>query len=171
MPIPDISQDILQSTVSDSDPEIKLCQNSEYQITETDIIPAHQASMYAIQNEDVDVRPRFFDHLSGLWVLLDTGAQACCLPKGPGDVVDPTLALETVDGSRMPCYGKKDMEFRMGRKTYKMPVYITNTTEPILGMDFIKKYKLDFRWSEFGDYYLYDTKLIRSIHNTGSHKA
>ena len=140
MPIPDISQDILQSTVSDSDPEIKLCQNSEYQITETDIIPSHQASMYAIQNEDVDVRPRFFDHLSGLWVLLDTGAQACCLPKGPGDVVDPTLALETVDGSRMPCYGKKDMEFRMGRKTYKMPVYITNTTEPILGMDFIKKY-------------------------------
>ena len=34
---------------------------------------------------------------------------------------------------------------------------ITNTTEIILGMDFIKNYKMDLRLGEFGDYLLYDT--------------
>ena len=50
------------------------------------------------------------------------------------------------------------MSFRAGRKTYKQTVYITNTNETILGMDFIKAYKMDFRWGEFGDYYMHDTK-------------
>ena len=34
---------------------------------------------------------------------------------------------------------------------------ITNTTECILGMDFIKANRIDFRWGEFGDYFMYDT--------------
>ena len=50
------------------------------------------------------------------------------------------------------------MEFKINRKTYHQQMIVTNTTEIILGMDFIKTYKMDFRWGQFDDYYLYDTR-------------
>ena len=89
---------------------------------------------------------------------MDTGAQVSCCPVTSGDTLDPSLSLETVDGSKMPCYGKKEFSFRIGRKTYHQTVYITNTSETILGMDFIMPHRMEFRWSEYGDYYIYDKK-------------
>ena len=124
-----------------------------------DVIPSHQAPLFAIQNEEeLDIRPRFFDADNDRWVLVDTGAAVSVTPPGPNDKPDPNIMLETVDGSLMPAYGKTTTTFKLGRKTYHQDLIITNTSETILGMDFIKKYKMDNRWSEFGDYYLYDTK-------------
>ena len=82
-----------------------------------DIIPSHQAALFAIQHEEVDVRPRFFDNHSNSWFLVDTGAQVTCCAPSPNDKVDPSIVLEAVDGSRMPCYGRKTLTFRIGRKT------------------------------------------------------
>ena len=127
-------------------------------IKDEDIIPSHQAASYAMQNLDVDISPRFYDPLSKSWSLVDTGAQVSCCPPSADDKIDRSLQLETVDGSKMPCYGKKTFSFRIGRKTYHQEVFITNTTEIILGMDFIYPNRMDLRWGEFGDYYLYDTR-------------
>ena len=69
--------------------------------------------------------------------LVDTGAQVSCCPPTEGDTLDPTISLEAVDGSLMPCYGTKMITLKIGRKTYTQKVYITNTSEQILGMDFI----------------------------------
>ena len=82
---------------------------------------------------------------------------SCCPPQ-VGDTPDPSLLLETVDGSLLPCYGKKTFTFKLGRKEYHQDVFITNTTEIILGMDFLKRYRMEFWWSEFGDYYMRDKK-------------
>ena len=155
MPIPNL-QDIQDNQdipyVSD---QAKQCQNKSK--IEPEVIPTHQA--FAAQlDQQVDIRPRFFDKNSNQWILLDTGAQCSCAPPSPQDSPDPNLAVEAVDGSLMTCYGRKQQSFHTGRKQYHQQMIITNTTEVILGMDFIKNYKIDFRWNEFGDYFMYDTK-------------
>ena len=91
-------------------------------------------------------------------MLLDTGAQVSCCPPAPGAEPDPNLLVEAVDGTLMTCYGRKMQEFQINRKVYHQQMTITNTNEIILGMDFIKTYKIEFRWNEFGDYYMYDTR-------------
>ena len=88
--------------------------------------------MAAVQAEDIDVRPRFWDKIAQQWVLVDTGAQVSVTFPSPTDKVDPTVMLETVDGSKMPSYGNKQAVFRLGRKEYHQPLVITNTNETIL---------------------------------------
>ena len=39
-----------------------------------------------------------------------------------------------------------------------MEAVIADTTDNILGMDFMSKYRLELRWGPFGDLYLYDKK-------------
>ena len=126
-------------------------------MSENEVVPSHQA-LAALQTEDVDIRPRFWDKLADQWVLVDTGAQVSVCAPGANDKIDPRVTLETVDGSKMPSYGSKDATFRLGRKEYHQKLIITNTNETILGMDFVKANKLEFRWSDFGDYYMYDKK-------------
>ena len=125
-------------------------------MTAENVVPTHQIG--SIDDPNVDIRPRFWCKLSNCWVLLDTGAQVSCCPPAPGDEPDPNLLVEAVDGSLMTCYGRKMQDFQIGRKTYHQQMTITNTTEVILGMDFIKRYRIDFRWGEFGDYLFYDTR-------------
>ena len=96
--------------------------------------------------------------MSGEWVLVDTGAQTSVLKPLPEDVIDPSLKLETVDGSEMSCYGKKKFSIRLGRKEFHIDAMVSKTTDTILGMDFLKKYKIELRWNEFGDMFLYDPK-------------
>ena len=122
-------------------PDNKWCQKN---VTEEDILPTSQASLCALQDQDIDIRPRFWDSLSKQWILLDTGAQVSVTMPGPHDQVDPSVILETVDGSRMPYYGKKQFSFQLGRKQYHQELKVTNTTETILGMDFIKANKIPF---------------------------
>ena len=129
----------------------------EIPMSEENVIPPHQA-LATLQSEDVDIRPRFWDKPSQQWVLVDTGAQVSVCAPGPNDKIDPRVSLETVDGSKMPSYGSKQATFRLGRKEYHQRLVITNTNETILGMDFIKPNQMEFRWGEFGDYYLYDKK-------------
>ena len=91
-------------------------------MSENEVVPSHQA-LAALQTEDVDIRPRFWDKLSDQWVLVDTGAQVSVCAPGANDKIDPRVTLETVDGSKMPSYGSKDATFRLGRKEYHQKLH------------------------------------------------
>ena len=120
-------------------PDSKWCHLSEEtnKIITLDSPPPHTLS--AMQNDSVDIRPRFYSNATKEWILVDTGAQVSAIKPSPGDVIDPNIRLETVDGSTMPCYGKKTLSFKLGRKEYHQEVFISNTNETILGMDFQTK--------------------------------
>ena len=59
------------------------------------------------------------------------------------DVVDKSIKLQTVDGSPFECYGRKELKIRIGRKEYSIPAVIAKVKAPILGWNFIRKYRLD----------------------------
>ena len=73
-----------------------------------------------------------------------------------GDTIDPSINLESVGGDKIPCYGKKEITVKINRKSYNITAVKAKVKETILGWDFIKKHRLDFVWSEFGDVYLKD---------------
>ena len=144
----------LQDTEEDSlFPDPKLSQNN----IKVEKVPTEEVFKTNL-DESVDVRPRVFDNISKKWLLADTGSQVTCLSKGPDDTLQPHIRLEAVNGSVIPCYGKKMCTVRFGRKEYHIEAFITDTTEDLLGSDFINKYRLEFRWGEFDDLYLYDKK-------------
>ena len=96
--------------------------------------------------------------------MIDTGSMVSVVAPKPDDVVNPQIRLESADGSLMDCYGKRQYTIRLGRKEYHIEAAISKTTDTILGMDFIMKYRFDFRWNEFGDLYLWDPKAqIKSL--------
>ena len=82
--------------------DTKWCQKD---VVPDDVVPSHQAPLFALQEADVDIRPRFFDNISKEWILLDTGAAVSVTKPGPNDKLDPTIRLEAVNGSAMKCYG------------------------------------------------------------------
>ena len=115
-----IAGEIDISTINPTDNNLMSISDAKWSqsiLKSEDVIPAHQAASFSAK-DDLDIRPRYFDPLSKTWSLIDTGAQVSCCPPSPGDTVDKSLQLETVDGSKMPCYGKKTFSFRIGRKTY-----------------------------------------------------
>ena len=117
------------------------------------VIPAVSAVDWLIGQRNCDIRPRLLDN--GISRLLDSGSQISVTRKGPDDKIDPTFKLVAVNGSKIPTYGVKEIEIKMGRKTYKIPAIICDIQQDILGMDFITKYKLNFEWDEFDQSELY----------------
>ena len=122
-----------------------------------EIIPTCEIST-AQHDPTVDIRPRIWDAEAKSWPLLDTGSQASVLKPLQSDRIDPSILLETVNGQGMNCYGKRPHSIQIGRKMYHIEAVISDTTDNILGMDFISKYKFEFRWGEFGDLLFYDPK-------------
>ena len=79
--------------------------------------------------------------------------------KSPGDRIDRSKVLQAVNGSNIQVYGQKEVEFRIGRKTFSIQATVADVQQDIVGWDFISKYKLDMQWSESGlDYFLIDKK-------------
>ena len=154
MPLPDILPDTDEDILL-SDP--KYCQASENQ-SEPEIMTYVEAISAARAEPTADIRPRIFDGVTQEWILLDTGSQCSVTKATPSDKIRPDLKLETVDGSRLHCFGTRPFSLRLGRKTYHINTAISNTTDTILGMDFLDKYGFEFRRGEFGDLYLYDPK-------------
>ena len=87
----------------------------------------------------VDIRPRVVDKSTGEARLLDSGAMISAVAKKPGDKVSEEVSLVAVNGSRIKTYGIRDLEFKMNRKTYKIPAVVCDISQDILGMDFINK--------------------------------
>ena len=100
--------------ISDGETKLSPAKPPPFKITEENIVSTHQA-LAALADDQVDIRPRFWCKEAKSWVLVDTGAQVSCSPPSPESKPDPSLAVETVDGSLMTCYGKKQQSFQIGR--------------------------------------------------------
>ena len=111
-------------------------------------------SSFEDDTHGVDCRPRLRD--GDIAYLLDSGSMCGVWPASEYDTIDKTIKLQTVDGSPFDCYGTKTIDVKIGRKSYKYKVVVAKVKAPILGWDFIRKYKLDLVWGEFGDIFLRD---------------
>ena len=107
---------------------------------------------------DWDMRPHIFDKRSKSHLLLDTGAACTAFPPDPGDIPDPKMSLKAVNGTRMKSYGYKEVDIQVNRKTYRITAIKTDIKNPILGWDFVNKFKIGTGWSEYGDALFIDKK-------------
>ena len=125
-------QDIQDLPVSD----LKPCQSNKNETVKYEVIAPDEVAASSL-DDNVDIRPRVYDNATQEWVLVDTGSQVSVIKPGPNDKVNPLLRLEAVNGTEIPCYGKKAHNVRLGRKTYHIDAVISDTTDTILGMDFL----------------------------------
>ena len=123
-----------------------------------DALPAFIATQHSPGDAGVDYRPHIFDKASKKFCLLDSGSQVTAWPPDPGDVVDPTIRLKAVNGSRIDCYGYKDIYIKLNRKSYKFRAVKANIDSPVIGWDFIRFHRWNFIWNEFGDIMVNDKK-------------
>ena len=63
----------------------------------------------------------------------------------------------------MKCYGFKDIDIKINRKSYKFRAIKSEVDSPVLGWDFMKKHKLGLDWNEFGDNCIVDKVAKISI--------
>ena len=123
-----------------------------------EVISATQAINWEPNHKQKDMRPRIYDGISKSHLLLDSGAAVPVVPAGPDDVVQANLHLRTVNGQRVDCCGKKIIKIRLGRKTYEIQAVIAKISQPIIGWDFICKYRLNWEWDDWGNIHLVDRK-------------
>ena len=85
-------------------------------------------------------------------------------PPDPGDEVDPNITLKAVNGTKLKCYGYKEVKVQINRKQYKIKAIKTDVKNPILGWNFQRKHRLAIDWTPFGDAEIIDrVNGIRSI--------
>ena len=114
-----------------------------------EVIPSVDAVGWVNGHRNVDIRPRLVDSSSGEARLIDSGAQLSATMKKQGDKLDQSVNLVAVNGSRIPTYGIRNIELKIGRKAYRIPAIICDVKQDILGFDFVTKYKLNLEWDEF----------------------
>ena len=107
-------------------------------------------------SEDCDIRPKIYDKIEKVWTLCDSGSVVSCVPKKPGDKIDPSIRLRSVNGGIIPTFGSEELIIRLGRKQYKIQAIKADVPQRILGWDFFRKHKLDLEWGEFGDLFIVD---------------
>ena len=121
-------------------------------------LPAFQAVHWQMGKLGVDLRPHVFDKTLNKWLLLDSGSQCTAFPPDPGDKEDPKLFLRAVNGTRIKCFGYKNIEVKIGRKMYPFLAIKADVETPVLGWDFVKHHKLDLVWNNWGDLTVRDRK-------------
>ena len=98
-----------------------------------------------------------------LEILCDSGSQVSAFPPEPGDQPIKNRFLKAANGTKIKCYGTKEVVIKLNRKQIKYNVIKADVESPILGWEFIRQKKLDFRWNDFGDITLYDKKSKISL--------
>ena len=88
----------------------------EWEIGE--IVSAADAVGWDKTRKGVDVRPRLVDKKSGVARLIDSGSMITATAKKPGDIPDNSRRLVAVNGSPIQTYGTREIEVKIGRKTY-----------------------------------------------------
>ena len=113
---------------------------------------------YNWTRKNVDIRPRLVDKATGVARLVDTGSQISVTAKRSGDKIDNSVKLVAVNGTRIDTFGVRDVEFKIGRKSYKVSAIICDVEQDILGMDFMTKFKLNLEWCDESELYIVDKK-------------
>ena len=98
-----------------------------------------------------------FDKGSKVYRLVDTGSMISTTSKLPEDKLNPIFTLQAVNNPPMPTYGFRVIPVKIGRKTYEIEAVIVDLKQEILGMDFLRKFKLGLDWIE-GEYCIFDRK-------------
>ena len=80
-------------------------QSPEISELKSEVVPSTVAPGWADGLNGQDCRPRL--HTDVATFLLDTGSMASVVRPDPGDKIDHSIGLKTVDGSPFPCYGTK----------------------------------------------------------------
>ena len=123
------------------------------------IVKACQEIAVADDLGDHDYRPRIKDLNSGHYFLIDTGAALSIFPsslvregererEGGGHTrPDSKLALQAINGTKIPTYGKKTVKLRFDKKTFEYEMVLAPVDSPIIGFDMIMKFKLDLLWT------------------------
>ena len=112
-----------------------------------------------------DLRPRVYDHNAKMWLLLDTGAAISCYPRSafPNAKPDPTRLLQAVNGAKVETYGSRQVKIDLGGRTYTHTFVLASITEPILGFDFVLKFKVDLVWQSNKKCHLADKRANREF--------
>ena len=116
------------------------------QVVPGDIVPALQALSHEDGQNNVDIRPHLLDKTNDVLYLVDSGSFVTATTKLPTDEVRPDILLTAANDTRIPCYGFREIEVQINRKKYPIQAAITDIQKPILGWDFVKKYKMNFEW-------------------------
>ena len=87
-------------------------------------IPAVDAVGWKNGHRAVDIRPRLVDKSTKVARLIDTGAQLSATVRLPGDQVDNSVRLIAVNGSKIQTYGTRNIELKIGRKSYSIEAMI-----------------------------------------------
>ena len=73
-------------------------ENSEDLFENLEVVPSIEAADTPDGVNNKDIRPRLTDGFKNQY-LCDSGSQSCVWPAQAGDQVDPSIRLQTVDGS------------------------------------------------------------------------
>lgn len=83
------------------------------------------------------------DRNTGLRYLVDSGADVSIFPARANDVVDDTYKLYAANGTEIATYGLKICNLDLGlRRQFEWPFVVAKTNKPIIGADFLNKFKL-----------------------------
>ena len=89
------------------------------------------AEAVRMQSDEMDMRPYIYDSNSKQHILWDSGSQVCAWPPDPGDVPDPKKKLKAVNGTLLNCYGTKEIEIQINRKTLRFTALKADVTATI----------------------------------------
>ena len=109
---------------------------------------------------EMDIRPHIWDPVLKQFLLCDSGSQVSAFPPDPGDLPVRNQFLKAANGSRMACYGYKEISVKIGRKPYKFRIIKAQVESPIIGWDFMKLHKLDLRWNDQDHITIYDKHVF-----------
>ena len=149
-------------TLRDNCPERQFYSSIKGETKEVVKPPTEMSAAQAINHQSghlgVDIRPHLFDSVLKQHVLCDSGSQITAWPPDPGDSPLPNTFLKAVNGSKLNCYGYKQVSVKIGRKEYHFQAIKADVQSPILGWDFFKHYRIGFRWNRWGDAVLFDRR-------------
>ena len=125
--------------------------------------PSHKSDppdpeVQAVGDLESDIRPHIFDPVLKKFILCDSGSQVSAFPPDPGDKPVSNHFLKAANGSRMACFGYKDITIKIGQKDYPFKIIKAEVESPIIGWDFMSEHKLDLRWNKEDKITIYDRK-------------
>ena len=112
-----------------------------------------------------DSRPRLYCPVAKKWMLVDTCAQVSVWPKTDYEdaTIDRNLALQAVNGTRIPTFGTRIRQIKLGRKAYSQVFILADITCPIVGWNFIKPNRISLMWDDHEQLNMVDRKADISV--------